>query len=351
MGLKGIRNKIDSIDSKILKLLNARMEQAIIARKYKEKVKDNDREKEILERIESDKGQLISPDFCKKLFKEIMNESRALQKENYDIIAFQGEHGAYSEMASKAWNQKLISIPCGSFADVFNGVESGRFEYGIVPVENTLGGVVGEVNKNLMDTSLNIVGAIENPVEHCLLTLPGTDHREIKKVYSHSQALSQCKNFLERNDLEPVPFYDTAGAAKMLSEERPEGVAVIASKFAAVLYNLEIIKSNIEDSDANKTRFFILSKDKKEKQGNKCSIIFSTEHKAGTLFKVLELFAKGNINLTRIESMPKQLLNYAFFLDFMGSDKDEKVQQVLKKVEEHSKDMRFLGCYKERKIL
>lgn len=349
MGLKNIRDKIDAIDSKILKLLNTRMEQAIIARKYKNKVEDSGREQEILDRIESDTGELISPAFCKKLFSEIMNESKELQKKNYDIIAFQGEHGAYSEMAAKGWNKELISIPCNSFADVFNGVESGRFEYGIVPVENSLGGVVGDVNRNLMKTSLNIVGAIENPVEHCLLTLPGTNHRDIKKVYSHSQALSQCKNFLERNDLEPVPYYDTAGSAKMLSEERPEGVAVIASKFAAVLYNLEIIKSNIEDSSANKTRFFILSKEKTETNGNKCSIIFSTAHKAGTLFKVLELFAKANINLTRIESMPEQMLNYAFFLDFMGSDKDENIQNVLKEVKKHSKDVRFLGCYKEIK--
>ncbi len=349
MGLKNIRDNIDAIDSKILKLLNARMEQAIIARKYKNEVKDPGREKEILERIESDNGELISPAFCKKLFAEIMNESKELQKKNYDVIAFQGEHGAYSEMAAKAWNKDLISIPCNSFADVFNGVQNGRYEYGIVPVENSLGGVVGDVNKNLMETNLHIVGAIENPVEHCLLTLPGTNHRDIKKVYSHSQALSQCKNFLERNDLEPVPFYDTAGSAKMLSEERPEGVAVIASKFAAVLYNLEIIKSNIEDSDANRTRFFILSKDKMETNGNKCSIIFSTEHKAGTLFNVLELFAKANINLTRIESMPKQMLNYAFFLDFLGAEKDETIQSVLEKVKEFSDDVRFLGCYNERK--
>ncbi len=350
MGLKNIRDKIDAIDSKILKLLNARMEQAIIARKYKQKVTDTGREQEILNRIESDTGELISPEFCKKLFTEIMTESKKLQEKNYDIIAFQGEHGAYSEMAAKAWNKKLISIPCNSFADVFNGVETGRYEYGIVPVDNTLGGIVGEVNNNLIHTDLKIVGAIENPVEHCLLTLPGTNHRDIKKVYSHSQALSQCKNFLERNDLEPVPFYDTAGSAKMLSEERPDGVAVIASKFAAILYNLEIIKSNIEDSKANKTRFVVLSKDREGVEGNKCSIIFTTEHKAGTLFRVLELFAKANINLTRIESMPKQLLNYAFFLDFMGSDKDEKIQKVLKEVEQNTAELKFLGCYKERKI-
>ena len=175
MGLKSIRDKIDAIDSKILKLLNTRMEQAIIARKYKDTVMDSGREKEILHRIESDTGELISPDFCQKLFKEIMAESRELQEKNYDVIAFQGEHGAYSEMAAKAWNKELISIPCNSFADVFNGVDNGRFEYGIVPVDNTLGGIVGEVNNNLMHTDLHIVGAIENPVEHCLLTLPGTN--------------------------------------------------------------------------------------------------------------------------------------------------------------------------------
>ncbi len=350
MALTNIRRKIDLIDSKLLKLLNERMEQAIIARKFKAKIEDTGREKEILKKIERDTGELVSPEFCKTIFAEIITESKKLQKKDYGIIAFQGEHGAYSEMASKAWNNDLISIPCNTFDEVFKGVAQGSFEYGIVPVENTLGGVVGQVNDNLMRTDLHVVGAIEHPISHCLLTLPGTDHREIRRVYSHIQALQQCKHFLDRNNLEPIPYYDTAGAAKMLTEKMPDGTAVIASKFAAVLYNLDILKSGIEDLHTNKTRFLILSKNKIDTKGNKCSIMFSTEHKAGTLFNVLNYFAEAGLNLSRIESMPKEPGNYAFFLDFMGSENDAKVQEVLEKTEKNTSGFRFMGCYNEREI-
>ncbi|MCK4295477.1 MAG: bifunctional chorismate mutase/prephenate dehydratase [Candidatus Marinimicrobia bacterium] len=350
MDLEDIRNQINIIDSKILKLLNDRMEQAIIARKFKTEIEDIEREKEILYRIKNSLGQLISANFCEKLFVDIINESKRLQKKGYKVIGFQGEHGAYSEVASKIWNKDLVSAPCKDFSKVFEGVKSGLFDYGIVPVENTLGGVVGQVNDLIINTDLYVVGAIDFPVNHCLLTVPDADYREIRSVYSHPQALAQCRQFLKRNKLQPISHYDTAGAARMISEKNLRSSAVIASKMSADLYNLEIIKENIEDLEINNTRFLILSKEKFEGVGNKCSIIFSTEHKSGTLFSVLEVFAKANINLTRIESIPKQPGTYAFFLDFIGSDKDEKVIKAIDKVSQITKELRFMGCYNERKI-
>jgi len=350
MDLKEIRNQINIIDSKILQLLNSRMEQAIISRKLKSQIEDTGREKEILDRIKNNSGELISPDFCEKLFVNIINESKRLQTKGYKVIGFQGEHGAYSEVASKIWDKNLVSVPCKNFSNVFEGVKSGLFDYGIVPVENTLGGVVEQVNDLLINTDLYVAGAIELPINHCLLAVPEADYREIRSVYSHNQALAQCRQFLARNKLQPIPYYDTAGAARMISEKNLRSSAVIASKMSAKIYNLEIIKENIQDLEINNTRFLILSKDKFEGIGNKCSIIFSTEHKPGALFGVLEVFAKADINLTRIESIPKQPGIYAFFLDFIGSDKDEKVVRAIDKVTEITKELRFMGCYNERKI-
>jgi len=349
MQLKKIRQEIDILDSKIIKLLNDRMEQAILARKLKNEIEDPEREKEILESLRSNSLGLISPEFCEELFVKIIAESKRLQKVSSQVIGFQGEHGAYSEVAAHIWDKELIPIPCPDFVDVFNNVESGLFDFGIVPVENTLGGVIGQVNDLIINTKLFVYGAVELLVSHCLMTLPGADHRDIRTVYSHPQALAQCKYFLARNKLEAVSYYDTAGAARMLSEKRLKGTAAIASQLAGQLYNLEILRENIEDLDNNHTRFVVISKKPFEGEGNKCSILFSTAHKAGTLFSVLELFAKGNINLSRIESIPSKPGNYVFFLDFIGSLQDERVQNVLEGVKAITSDMRMMGCYNEIK--
>jgi prephenate dehydratase/chorismate mutase/prephenate dehydratase len=137
----------------------------------------------------------------------------------------------------------------------------------------------------------------------------------------------------------------------MLMETRPKASAAIASKLAAGLYNLEILKENVEDLDRNLTRFIVLSRQNNPEDGDKCSIIFSTEHKAGTLFRVLEVFAKNNINLTRIESIPDEPGNYAFFLDFVGSNKDKNIIEALDEVKEITRSIRLMGCYKERKVI
>lgn len=135
----------------------------------------------------------------------------------------------------------------------------------------------------------------------------------------------------------------------MLAEKRPKGTAAIASSLCAKLYGLEIIKEDIQDLERNMTRFLVLSREENREEGDKCSIIFSTEHKAGTLFRVLEVFAKEKINLTRIESIPNEPGNYAFFLDFMGSNKQEKVLKTLGKVKDFTTHFKMLGCYRERK--
>ena len=322
-----------------------------MTRKLKPEIEDLEREQELLAKIKTHATRLINQELMQKIYSEILAESKNLQSKNYQLVAFQGEHGAYSEVAAREWDDDLVPVPCSEFAQIFEGVESDLYDFGIVPVENTLGGIVGEANVLLIHTDLHVVGAIEIPIHLCLLVLPGSDHREIRSVYSHPQALAQSRHFLARNKLDPIPYYDTAGAARMLAESRLKGTAAIASNLAASLYHLEIIKEDIEDLDRNMTRFLILSKEGLEGDGDKCSVIFSTEHKAGTLFRVLEIFAKAEINLTRIESVPSEPGNYAFFLDFMGSIKEERVKNALAAVQDITINFRLMGCYKERKVV
>jgi len=348
MNSEEIRKKLDKIDFQILKLLDTRMELELKSKKFAKTSDETNREKEFLKKIKSQSRGLIAPDFCEKLYTEIVYETKKLKKNNYKLVAFQGAHGAYSEVAARVWNRELIPIPCNEFSEIFEGIQSGLYDYGVVPVENSSGGVISQVNQLIITTNLFVVGAVELHVHHCLLTLPGTDYRELHVVYSHSQALEQCRQFIVRNKLEPIPYYDTAGSARMLAEEEPKSSAVIASKLAAEIYNLEVIKENIEDFERNITRFLIFSRKESQEDGNKCSIIFSTAHKAGTLFKVLEVFANQNINLTRIESIPNMQGSYAFFLDFLGSKNDENVKNALKTVKEITTNFRLLGCYKEK---
>jgi prephenate dehydratase/chorismate mutase/prephenate dehydratase len=350
MKLNEIRNSIDLIDSRILKLLNDRMEQALLAKKFKNRIEDLEREKDLMVRLKQNPNALIDPEFTESLYKTILSFSKKIQTRDCVVTGFQGEHGAYSEEAARVWNKNFVTIPCITFNEVFEGVNSGMFDYGVVPVENTLGGIVGPVNELLINTDLKIIGAIDLPIHHSLLMLPGTDHREIREVYSHSQALAQCRRFLSRNNLTLVPYYDTAGAARMLAEKQPRGAACIASRLAAQLYNLDILKENIEDSNINRTRFLVLSKHENTEDGSKCSITFTTEHKSGTLFGILELFAKSGINLTRIESIPYEPGNYSFFLDFDGSLKDELVKTTLEKAEKQTSGFKILGCYNEKSI-
>lgn len=348
--MKEIREKIDLLDSRILRKLNERMTLALMAKKFKSNIEDSEREKELIERIRSNSTGLINAEFVEKIYIEIIKESKSVQMKDQKLIGFRGEHGAYGEVAARKWNSEYVPVPCKEYADVFEGVKTGLYEYGIVAVENRLGGVVGEVNELLVNTDLYISGAIDLPIYLCLLVLPGTDHREIHTVYSNSQALAQCRNFLARNGLEPSQYYDSAGAAKMLAEETPKASAVIASKLSAEMYNLEIIKEDIDDFERNTTRFLVLTKDESKEEGDKCSVLFSTEHKSGTLFSVLELFAREGINLTRIGSIQSVIGSYVFFLDFIGSDKDENVVKALEDMKKVTTNFRFMGCYKERKV-
>lgn len=350
MTLEKLRADIDRIDARLLSLLDERMEKALLTRRLKTGTQDSTREAEILSRVAQRSRCLAKEEFTTELYKAILAESRALQDGGIRLVGFQGVHGAYSETAIRAWDAAAAAIPFPEFSQVFDGVQAGSLDFGVVPVENTLGGIVGQVNSILVTTELRIVAAVDIPVAHCLLAAPGQDHREIRTAYSHPQALAQCRRFLERNKLDAVDYFDTAGAARMIAEERPSGRAAIAGRFAAELYGLEIIKEGIQDAANNRTRFFVLSKTAPEAAGNKCSAVFFTNDKAGALFRVLEVFARSGINLTRIESVPNEPGDYAIFLDFEGSDREPAVNRAVEEASDLARGFKLLGCYREERL-
>ena len=347
MKLTEITSKINKIDRELLVLLQERMGLALRSYKFQETGDDAQSEENVLERVNRMNLDLIESSFSRQLLQTIIDESKRLQDEDRRLVAFQGEHGAYGEVASRKLVPAGAYLPCLEFIDVFHGVEEGQFDLGVVPVENSLEGAVTQVNDLLTTTDLKVVGEVKVDVNHCLLATEATDYREIRVVYSHPQALAQCRDFLMRNKLEPRPYYDTAGAAKMLARENPKAAAAIASALCAELYDLEIIKEGIEDGPSNSTRFLLLARDAMAGKKEKTSIIFAVAHEAGQLFGVLQLFAEANINLTRISSMPLRSdpSNYSFFLDFEGSQEDAHVAQVLDRVHKMTISLKNLGSY------
>lgn len=352
MNLEGIRQRIDRLDLEIVDRLHLRAELALLARRFKESVVDEEREREVLEKVRRKGGKPVTPAFLDRLYRQIIEETRRIQYGELRLAGFQGEHGAFSEQALAVFAPALVPIPCLEFNDVFETVESGLFDCGLVPVENSLEGSVPEVNRILLETRLKIVGEVLLPIHHSLLSLAGTGIREIRAVYSHPQALAQCRNFLSRQALEVRAFYDTAGAARWLAAERPHDVGVIAGRLAAERYGLEIIKENVEDHPGNRTRFIVLSAQAGEDGGNKHSIVFTTPHRAGALSRILSIFAEERINLTRVESMPvrNNPEQWAFLLDFLSPGDEARVTKVMERAREEAASFRDLGSYKEASL-
>jgi prephenate dehydratase len=349
MELEQIRQQMDRVDRQLLVLLQERMGLALRSEKFMPSADGagNEDENDLLSHVQRLKLDLVERSFTRKLLKTIVAESRRLQSEHRPLVAFQGEHGAYGDVAARRLVPGGACIPCLEFVDVFRGLEKGHFDLGVVPVENSLEGAVTQVNDLLTTTQLKGIGEANVAVRHCLLAVDALDWREIRLVYSHPQALAQCRDFLARHRLEPRPYYDTAGAARMLARENPRAAAAIASALCADLYDLKIIAEGIEDGAVNTTRFLLLSREPYAGAADKTSLVFSVPHQAGRLYDVLQLFARADINLTRIASMPLRSDpgNYSFFLDFEGSQKDENVAAVLRQMEDLTISLKYLGSY------
>ena len=264
-------------------------------------------------------------------------------------VAFQGEKGAYSETAVyKFFGESVDVKPCRDLAEAFESVDKQESKFGVVPVENSLEGSVNQTYDLFLKYDLKVCGEVIIRVSHCLVANKGTALNQVKIVYSHPQALAQCRNFLERSGWELIPTYDTAGSAKMLKEKNLKDAAAIASERAAELYDLKILAREIEDTPNNYTRFFVLSKDDSLKTGNdKTSIIFAAAHKPGSLYQALGEFAKRGISLTKIESRPTKQTpwEYNFYLDFEGHRSESRCIEALEALKEYSAFIKILGSY------
>lgn len=264
-------------------------------------------------------------------------------------VAFQGEIGAYSEMAvHKYFGINVQVVPCKHFSDVFKNVEENKVDYGVVPIENSIEGSVNQVYDLFLEYDLKVCGEIILRIEHCLLANFNADLNSIKVVYSHPQALAQCSNFLEKLGCEIIPTYDTAGSVKIIKEKNTIDVAAIASERAAEIYGMKILARDIADMPDNYTRFFVISKEDAKPTGNdKTSIIFSLKHIPGSLYKALEEFALREINLTKIESRPTKLKpwEYNFYLDFEGHRNEQKCIEALNGLQRKATFIKILGSY------
>ena len=264
-------------------------------------------------------------------------------------VAFQGERGAYSESAVYAFFGAGTEVkPCRDFRDVFENVLEQETSFGVVPVENSLEGSVTQTYDLFLKYDLKVCGEVIVKIEHCLIANPSTSLETVKAVYSHPQALAQCRNFLERLGRELIPAYDTAGSVKMLKEKGLNDAAAVASERAAEIYDMKILARDIADNKENYTRFFVLSKEDGAATGrDKTSIIFSAVHEPGSLYHALGEFAKRNINLTKIESRPTKQTpwEYNFYLDFEGHRNEERCAEALKALEKYAVFIKILGSY------
>lgn len=268
-------------------------------------------------------------------------------------IAFQGELGAYSEMAVYSFFGQEVEVkPCKSFDEVFENVKKGNVDYGVVPIENSIEGSVNRTYDLFLEYDLKVRGEIIIRISHCLIANKGTKIEQIKAVYSHPQALAQCRKFLEQNKLKAISNFDTAGSVKMIKEEKMTDAAAIASERAAQIYDMTILAREIEDVKNNSTRFFVLDKKDAPYTGeDKTSIIFAAKSIPGALHKVLKEFADRDINLTKIESRPTKQTpwEYHFYLDFEGHITEQKCQKALKNIEDKTIFIKILGSYKAAK--
>src|SRR5689334_7251593 len=281
----------------------------------------------------------------------------ARRRQARQLVAFQGERGAFSEEAArKLLGNGIDVLPCQRFEDVFRALDQKKVDAAVIPIENTLHGSVHENYDHLLHFDLPIVAETSVRIVHNLIAAPGVTYKKIKRVYSHPVALNQCLDFFAQNpQFEKVPFYDTAGSVKMLMSEGLKDSAAIASAVAAETYGARILRRSIEDDRRNFTRFFALRRPedvrvpKKPKRGVrwKTSVVFTTRNIPGALFRSLSAFALRDLNLAKIESRPLRgkPWEYLFYLDFMGQVSDPVCRNALSHLGELADLLRVLGSY------
>lgn len=373
--LQECRKQIDRLDSEILKLFEQRMKVCEDVAQYKietgKKVLDSERERQKLEALGKQAHGEFNSLGIREVFQQIMAISRKRQYQlltasdveedrEYEMVdrlplsdvrvVFQGVEGAYSYAAMQAYFPETIkSFHADTFRDAIGEVFSGKADYAVLPIENSTQGIVTDIYDLLAEYELHIVGEQVIPVDHVLLGLLGTEIEDIKKVYSHPQALSQCSRFLEMHpEWKTVKTENTAASAKKVREEKKPSHAAIASRAAGELFGLKILAENICHNDQNVTRFIVVSaKPLYEKNAEKISVCFELPHSTGSLYNMLSHIIYNGLNMSRIESrpIPGKTWEYRFFVDFEGNLETPAVKNAIRGMRAEAKRVRVLGNY------
>jgi len=346
--LKQHRDQIDAIDEQLLKLVNdrAKLAREIGNLKNGGPIYRPEREAQVLRRLLQNNQGPLSAEAVTAVFRSVMSNCRALEKEL--SVAFLGPLGTFSEeAANKQFGGLSAPVQCSTIDEVFQMVESAKVDYGVVPVENSTEGAIGRTLDLLMSTSLHICGEIALPIHHNLLSKQ-TDKKNLKRLYSHAQSLSQCHEWLNLNlpGVERQAVVSNAEAARLATLE--EGAAAIASKRASELFELQVLAENIEDDPKNTTRFLVLSSHEVAPSGkDKTSLLLATRNVPGAMVELLAPLAKYGVSMTKLESRPAKqgLWEYMFFVDIEGHEKDDKVAAALSELKQSASMLKVLGSY------
>ncbi|MFT5207302.1 MAG: chorismate mutase/prephenate dehydratase [Candidatus Omnitrophota bacterium] len=350
MSLKKHRDKIDSLDERIIKLLNQRAKHSQAIGAYKKEnnqlVYAPDREKKLLKRLKSLNAGPIKNSSIESIYREIMSSSLSLEKALR--IAYLGPEMTFSHQASvKHFGRSVSHIPCKTITDIFADVENGRSDYGIVPVENSTEGAIYFTLDSFAQSDLKICAEIIMQIDLSLLS-KDKELSKIKAVYSNPQVFGQCRQWLESH-LPGVPFMSEASTAKSaLITTQKKNSACISSALIAEKHSLNILASAIQDNSNNVTRFLVLAKEAALPTGDdKTSIVISIKDKAGALTRVLSAFEKRKVNLSKIESRPskKGHWDYLFFIDFDAHSHEKKAVEALAELERDCEVLKVMGSY------
>ncbi|HET7411185.1 MAG TPA: prephenate dehydratase [Pararhizobium sp.] len=274
--------------------------------------------------------------------------------EKTNLIAFQGDIGANSDMACRDMFPEMVPLPCPTFEDALNAVQSGAADLGMIPIENTIAGRVADIHHLLPDSGLHIVGEYFMPIHFQLMVLPGTKADDIRTVHSHIHALGQCRLIVRERGWKAVVAGDTAGAARLVAETGDKTMAALAPRLAAELYGLEIIEENVEDTETNVTRFVVLQREKRWIPRDHpdelmiTTFVFRVRNLPAALYKAMGGFATNGVNMTKLESyqLGGRFFATQFYADVMGHPDDLPVARALEELGFFSRELNILGVYK-----
>lgn len=267
-------------------------------------------------------------------------------------VGYQGNHGTYSEIAALTYfsEKEIEQIGFQNFPSLFEALNDRKVDYAVFPVENTTTGIISRTYDHFRNYDIYAVGEINIPITEDLIVVPGTKMEEIREVYSHPEALSQCNGFFEKHgNCQPRAYQDTAASVAYVKECNDHHKAALASWRAAEYYGMESLQKSVQDSNQNMTRFLIMSSEKKvSADADKISMVLILKNHPGALYNVLGILAKNGIDIIRLESrpIPETPFQYMFYIDFKGNTQDREMAGILHELELRCEYMKIFGCYK-----